>query len=210
MSPGLIGRFEAVAPLGILRIDGHRRDPAAALLGAGAIALVGQVVLERGEEEGPEAALGGIDAVEKVALQELEEEPLGQVLGVGGSMAAAAHEGVERRPVGAAEFFQRRAGAGGAVPAGGQHEAPVRGGKRFAGARSGAVRTGFRSLTGSFQTRTGLHRAASMTDDARPETQVRSTAQFSARIAWTSPERRYFTALRTSQSQRTRSASRVG
>jgi hypothetical protein len=76
----------------------------------GAIALVGQKVLERREEKRPELALLAIGLREELLRQEVGEERLGQVLGVVRVVPTAAKIGIERIPVRAAKFGKRIGG----------------------------------------------------------------------------------------------------
>ena len=64
---------------------------------------------------------------EAVVAEEIGEEGLRRVFGVRRAEAGAAGEGVERRPVEAAEFFERGAGGGFGGRGGARDEAPARG-----------------------------------------------------------------------------------
>lgn len=86
------------------------------------LGLLDDVVAESGEQEGAETATVGAHAGEVVARQQAGEEPLHEILCVGGALAVPTDKGVERRPVGAAKLVERRPGSG---PAGGEHEAPL-------------------------------------------------------------------------------------
>src|SRR5207249_1297478 len=103
------------------------RFASSSLLGPFAVPLVGNVVLERGEKEGAEAAAAPIGTADRALLEECYEEALGEVPGGVRILPAPANEGVDGRPVRLAE---RREG----VPpglilevAGGEHDAPLRG-----------------------------------------------------------------------------------
>ena len=66
------------------------------------IALVEKEASQCGQQERTEAAALRIGVSIPAALDEAQEEGLGQVFGVGLGIAATAHEGEHRRPVGAA------------------------------------------------------------------------------------------------------------
>src|SRR5205085_7150429 len=87
-----------------------------------AIALVGKKMLERTEEERAELPAARIGLGEVAVLEHAREERLGQVLGVGWIVPAAAHEREHRRPVARAEIVQRVRRS-----AGREHQRPIRG-----------------------------------------------------------------------------------
>src|SRR5205823_6146790 len=70
------GRLGAVALLGVPGVEGQGGPAAAALLGAGAVALVGEEVVERGQQERAELALAPVHAGEEVLRQQAGEELL--------------------------------------------------------------------------------------------------------------------------------------
>ena len=90
------------------------------------VAPVREEVLERGEQERPELPPGGIDPLERIPRQQVREEALGQVLGLGRGMAAAAEERVERIPVGLAQLGQCLPGLGRSPPPGLGDDRPAR------------------------------------------------------------------------------------
>ena len=87
---------------------------------------VGQEVLAGGQQEGAEAALGGVHCPEVVLLEEPGEEFLGQVGGSVRVVAPTTNEGVERIPVRGAERGAGIVGLRRAPVSGGQDEAPAR------------------------------------------------------------------------------------
>ena len=103
-------------------VELHVHHAPAALLGLGAIALVGHEVLQRAEEEGAELAAARIDLVQAAMLEHPCEKRLGEVLSVGTIDAAAPHVREHRRPVARAEVVQRVGRC-----AGGEDQRPVGG-----------------------------------------------------------------------------------
>ena len=119
--------LQTVAILGALEVERQRGLTGAALLRGGAIVLVGEIELERGEQEGAEAPALPIGRRQRVALEQRGEEALGQVLRRIGVGAASTHVGVDRIPVALTEVGQRLMEARVAIVAGRDHQAPLRG-----------------------------------------------------------------------------------
>ncbi len=67
-------------------------------------------MFQRREQEGAEPSAFGAQAGEIILLEETREKRLGQILGILLGVAAPADIGVERKPVGAAQFLQRPVG----------------------------------------------------------------------------------------------------
>ncbi len=67
-------------------------------------------MLERREQERAEPALARIPPRQDLLVEQVEEELLREVLGLLLPMALAAHECIERRPIGAAQLLQRGLG----------------------------------------------------------------------------------------------------
>src|ERR1700690_591335 len=75
-----------------------------------------------------------------IFFEKTREKGLGQVLGILLRVAAAADVGVERKPVGTAQFLQRPVGLRGGTFARREHDRPMRRGKNVA--RRGRGRCG--------------------------------------------------------------------
>lgn len=105
---------------------------ATALGGCRPIPFVGQEVLERCQQKGPELALGGTHRLQAAPAQQMGEKTLRQVLRVGNVAAEPADVGVERLPVDTAQRLQCLRALLGTRVARGQNDAPVRGGKPLA------------------------------------------------------------------------------
>ena len=103
--------------------------------GVGLVPLVGEEVLERGQEEGAEFAFGAIDGGEGVFFNEAGEESLNKVFGFSGRVSLAAEVSVEREPIKGGEFAHGTLGGGASsacrrLPiAGGEDDAPAGGGE---------------------------------------------------------------------------------
>jgi hypothetical protein len=70
----------------------------------GTVKLIGEVVLERGEQERPELPLESVHTRKRALLQQMEEKPLSQILGIVRGVPAPASKHVERIPIGAAQL----------------------------------------------------------------------------------------------------------
>ena len=123
-------RFVAVASFGVVEREGQQDDAAAALLCAAPRGVVGEEVLERGQQEGAEAALVLSEVREVAALEQRGQEALRQIARVVRRCAPPADVRVERIPVGFAERGQRGARRRRVVAASRDHETPARGLKR--------------------------------------------------------------------------------
>src|ERR1051326_5370518 len=106
----LIRRLEGVTFRLLQFIQGEDDLSTAALLGAGLVALVRKVVLEKFQEEGTKLPLSMAQVAQKVLLKKMDEESLGQVLGIRRGMSLAAQVGVDGRPIGLAKPGQTLAG----------------------------------------------------------------------------------------------------
>jgi hypothetical protein len=122
-------RFQGEALLGLDRIERNNLAAASALERLGIAMVMVEVVVKRGEEKGAEAPAIGIGSGHGVAGEHLSEKPLREVASLVRVMAAPAHMGVERVPVGLAKSFKRSAGLGGFAVTRRQHHAPMRGGE---------------------------------------------------------------------------------
>src|SRR5207249_11246788 len=91
-----------IARVGALPIERERRHAAAALLALCAVPLVGEEMLQRGQQEGAELALLTAEPFEVIPFEESGEEALRQVLGVLAPVAVPANVGVKRIPISAA------------------------------------------------------------------------------------------------------------
>ena len=103
----MAARFEAVSTLGVKDvIQGNGWAPATSLLCGGRVALVGDEVLQRGQQERSEASTFPIEVTEIVLLEHVREESLCQVLGFVVRVPEAAHVRVDRIPARTAENRQ--------------------------------------------------------------------------------------------------------
>jgi len=118
---------QAIPAFGGVQIEGERQAPPAALLGAGAIPLVGQEVLHTGQEKPAKPPSFTLDLVQSVFLQKPDEEGLRQVLSLIRVVPLPADKGIKAVPVGAAQRLQGPPGFSRRVPAGRQHNTPMRG-----------------------------------------------------------------------------------
>jgi len=115
--------------LGFERVERDGRLRAAALEGAGAVPFVREEALEGGEQKGAETAFARVGTLNPALLQQPGEKSLREVLRIVDGMAAPAHIGVERWPVGAAQGGERLVGERGVAVAGMEHERPMGGGE---------------------------------------------------------------------------------
>ena len=144
-----VRRFIGVPFLGGEGIQGDDGEGAAAFGGLGFIVFIGQEAFEGQQQEGAEAAFGAVGRRQIIFFQADGEKPLDQIFGVMGASAGAAGEGIERIPVALAKPFQRFPAPGGIGPTGGQHDAPMGGGKPLGGAGFGRVRFVLHMITGN-------------------------------------------------------------
>jgi len=107
-------------------VQGNECLPAPAFLGPGLVPLVGKKVIERRQEKRAELALLGTDIFEEAPLEQMSKKTLSQILRIVRATALASHVGVERIPVGAAQFFQRFDGVRCGGLSRGQNNAPMR------------------------------------------------------------------------------------
>src|SRR5689334_25129916 len=89
-----------------------------------AFGIVEEKVRKRGEEEGAEAALAAIGAIEIAALENAGEELLGEVLSGFDGVAAAANVGIEGIPILGAEDGESVVVLAAVRVAGGHDEGP--------------------------------------------------------------------------------------
>jgi hypothetical protein len=123
-----VGGIEGALGFGVVGGEGEDAEVTAAFEGALVVVVVGEEVVERGEEEGTEFTFGGVDGFKRIGLEEAGEEFLGEIFGEVGGVAAAAEVGVKGRPIEAGEFFEGDvAEGGGGVVAGGDDDAPAGG-----------------------------------------------------------------------------------
>jgi hypothetical protein len=125
----LMARFQRELAFARQQVERFGQLPAAAFLGPGAAVLVGEEMIERGEQERAEFPPSLVGDAQGALFQQLRKELLGQVLSFMFGMPAAAHMGVERVPIRFAEFGQSLPGIGRLVSAGRQNQAPMRRGK---------------------------------------------------------------------------------
>ena len=97
-------------------------------------------MLQRCEQERAKPPTFGAQAFEIIFFEKAREKGLRQILGVFLRVAAAADIGVEREPVGAAQFLQRAVGLRRGAFARLEHDRPVRRGEDIA--RRGRCRSG--------------------------------------------------------------------
>jgi len=117
--------------VGGLPVKGQRRHAAAAFLAARFVhSLMRKCFSDasRKARKRPRSRSGRRDNF----FQESARRSLGQIFGVFLCVAAAADVGVERKPVGAAQFLQRLVGLRRGTFASGEHDRPVRRGKDIA------------------------------------------------------------------------------
>ena len=100
------GQHLEVALFGAGFVQGEKRLPAASFRSASVVPLIGEEMIDRSQQEGPEFAFFLADAVQGVGPQQAEEKALGQVLGVVRAIALASDTTVKRQPVGPTEFFE--------------------------------------------------------------------------------------------------------
>jgi hypothetical protein len=123
-----VGGVEGALGFGVVGGEGEDVEAAPAFEGVLVVVVVGEEVVEGGEEEGAEFAFGGVDGFEGIGFEEAGEEFLGEIFGEVGGIAAAAEVGIQGRPVEAGELFERGvAEGGGGVVAGGEDDAPAGG-----------------------------------------------------------------------------------
>ena len=89
-------------------------------------------MFQRRQQEGAETAVFGAQAGEIIFPQKPREEGLGQIFRVLLRVTAAADVGVERKPVGAAQFLQRAVGLRCGTFTRREHDRPVRRGEDIA------------------------------------------------------------------------------
>src|SRR5439155_15037332 len=82
----------------------------ASFLGASIAPFVSQKMLQRGQQKSTELAPGAIHGPQVIPSQQPREKLLGQFLGIIRTVTAAAHMGIERIPVSAAQLLKRRSG----------------------------------------------------------------------------------------------------
>src|SRR5262245_58095459 len=78
----LVGRLDLITRVRIVKIQGQRRNAAAAFLTAGAVPFVGKKMLQRREQERTKPPALARDAFQRVFCKEAFEERLREVLGV--------------------------------------------------------------------------------------------------------------------------------
>ena len=93
-----LDRLASIAFFGPFCIQSDEFLVSSSLIAAGTIADIGEVVLERGEQERPEFPLSR-STPSRPAFQQVQEKPLGEVLGVFRRMPAAPGENVEWIPI---------------------------------------------------------------------------------------------------------------
>src|SRR5262245_65772946 len=71
------------------------------------VPFVGQEMLQSRQKKRAKATALGVESLEIILFKEAGEERLGQVLGVLPGMATPPHVGVERKPIGTAQFIER-------------------------------------------------------------------------------------------------------
>ena len=86
-------------------------------------------MIERGEEEGAEAAALWVGEFDGVSGEQFGEETLGQVAGVVGVVTSTADMSVDGKPAGYAELREGVAGIECGCTAGGENDAPMGGGE---------------------------------------------------------------------------------
>lgn len=102
----LVGGFELEAFLSAFPIDGEVLGEPAALELVVLAPLLGGVVLESAQEEGPKAALLLIGEAESIFLNERGEESLHEIFSIRGTSSGAPEVAIEREPVDFAERGQ--------------------------------------------------------------------------------------------------------
>ena len=138
----MVRRVNAAFRFGGGSINGNGHLSAAAFLRPGLVPFVGEEMFQCRQQERTEPAAVAVHAGELIFFQQPREKFLGQILRVVRIMSLPPHKSVNRKPVGAAELFQRIASVRGFIAPGGNHERPMRGDKRrprrrFAVSRSG-------------------------------------------------------------------------
>src|ERR1041384_7753387 len=100
-------------------------EVAATLLRVRAPPVLGQEMLQHGEQEGAKFAFAAVRGAEVILFQQAGEEFLRQILSVMRLVAASANERVKRPPVSAAQFRQRFGSLRSITLPGGQNDAPM-------------------------------------------------------------------------------------
>ena len=95
------------------------------------VLLVGQEVTQAGQQERTEPALLAIHLGEIIFLKQAGEKALRQIFGICDVITQAPNISIQRMPISAAEPFHSRFSVRPEALAGGQHLAPVSGGKHF-------------------------------------------------------------------------------
>ena len=89
-------------------IPGNEFEIAAPFLGLAFLVRIDQEILERLEQEGTEPSAFRIGALQEVSLKHGEKKILGQILGIGRGIAAAADESENGPPIELAKLCQSR------------------------------------------------------------------------------------------------------
>ena len=100
----VVRRINLIARVGALPVERERRHAGAALLASGAVTLIGEKVLQRGEQEGAELPLLAAQPFEVVPGEEPGEKALRQIFGILARVAVPTNVGVKRIPISAAQW----------------------------------------------------------------------------------------------------------
>jgi hypothetical protein len=120
----VVGRLVEEPALGVAGVARQGDPTAAALLGAVAVAPVGEEEAAVGQQERAEPAPDRVGRRDGALLQQAREIILGQVEGALGVVPLAADEGVDRKPVRGAQLGQGVQGPRRVAVAGGDDPAP--------------------------------------------------------------------------------------
>ncbi len=96
-------------PIPLLRIESVQSKLRLATPALGrvlTVVYIGQVVIQRGQEERTELATLRSSVAERLSSQKLAEKPLDHILGIMRTKAAPSHVGIERIPISAAQSFE--------------------------------------------------------------------------------------------------------
>lgn len=106
-------------------VDGDDGLAVAAFEGLAGSPVLGEEVLEAGDEEGAEFAARSVEVGQAAAVEQIGEELLGEVFGVFRLMALASDVGVDGRPVGGAKAFEGGLSGGGRTRPGLANDTPL-------------------------------------------------------------------------------------
>ena len=90
----MVGGFEPIATLGVLRVQKNKFTISSPFLAAGTGRLVRSEILERSKQEGAKLAFQGMHLFQKSIFEEMQEKTLGKILCIVRSIPASTGESV--------------------------------------------------------------------------------------------------------------------